>query len=450
MRSSCIFADGTPSWDGPHLVKRLLLVTYYYPPLAGSGVFRPLRLSKTLPEHGWDVTVLTVGATARVLKDPMLCREVPASVRVERTASVEPRVPLLALRRLGLAGLAARVEPWFYLPDDQRGWVPFAARRGAQVLRETKHDAVLSTSGPYSAHLVALRLHRRFGLPWVADFRDEWTTNPYIRYPTTWHQRLNERLERQVLREADRVVCVSKPWLSNLAALVPEEPESKFVELANGYDRDHHTDPGPLPDRFRVVYAGAFYGPRSPAIFLQALENVVAAGGIPREDLDVVFVGHTSSDHGLDRWSHCNLRVIPQQPFAAAIEHLRQGAVLLLVIPPEGGPGNHTGKLFNYLATGRPILALAPEPNVAAELIRDSRSGVVAASDDPRDVARALISLYADWKAGRSLPDQDRGLIGTYEARYQVGAWSRLLDGLAGADGRRPPAPLRLSPGARR
>jgi glycosyltransferase involved in cell wall biosynthesis len=410
-------------------VKRLLLISYYYPPLAGSGVFRPLRLSRYLPECGWAVTVLTVGERARVLKDAALQREVPKTVRVERTLSLEPRLPLLLLRKLGLRRLTDRIEPWLCLPDDQRGWIPFATRRGSRLLRGVPHDVVISTSAPYSAHLVGLRLRERFDVAWVADFRDEWTANPYLSYPSDWHRRLNRRLERRVLGRADRVVCVSEPWLASLAARVPDAPSEKFCELPNGFDGDHFADTGPLPDRFRIVYTGTSHGPRSPEVFLRALECALEHGRIPREELDVVFVGHTGSTRGLDRLPDC-VRVIGTRPHHEALSFLTRAAVLLLVIPPEGGAGNHTGKLFNYLASGKPILALAPRPNVAADLIRRTRSGRIAPADDPHGVEEVLVDLYQAWKAGRSLPDQDRELVANYEARAQARDWASMLDEL--------------------
>jgi len=412
-------------------MKRLLLVSYYYPPVAGAGVFRPLRMSKYLGSFGWDVTVLAITDRARLLKDPSLVDEIPASVRVERTRSFEPRTFLIGLNKLGLGGIVRRVGPWLNLPDEQRGWVPLACRRALSVLREDEHHAIVSTSSPYSAHRIGLELHRRTGLPWVADFRDEWTTNPYLRYPTEWHRRLNERLEREVLTEADRVVCVSTPWLDNLRGLVPEAPASKFVTLPNGYDGEHFAEPPPPPpERFRVVYTGVFYGHRSPRVFLEAIERVLRDGRISADDLEVSLVGHTADSEGLSSLPGGFVRVVEQRPYREALRYLHDAAVLLLVIPTAGGEGNHTGKLFPYLASGRPILCLAPEPNVAADLIRESRSGEIVSPDDPAQVADALVRLYDRWKEGRSLPDQDRGMIARYEARAQTEQYARLLDGL--------------------
>jgi len=409
-------------------MRRVLLVSYYFPPVAGSGVFRPLRLARYLPDAGWEVTVLGVGSKARLLRDEALLREVPARTRVERTASLEPRTLLLALNRVGLRSLSRRVEPWFRIPDDQRGWVPFAVRRAMRALRERPHDAILTTSGPTSAHLVGLALERRLQVPWVADFRDEWTTNPYVRYPTAWHRRLNERMERAVLSESDRVVCVSAPWLDNLRSRTPGAPPEKFRVLPNGYDAAHFDGfPGERPDCFRVVYTGTFYGHRSPRVFLEAVARVVAENRIPARDLDVVLVGHTAGAAGLGAPAAKGIRVLEQRPFHETLDHLRSAAVLLVVIPAEGGAGNHTGKLFNYLAAGRPILALAPVPNVAVDLILESRSGVVAPPDDPAAVAEALVELYRRFKA-RVPFDQDRAVVERYEARPQAAAYARLLE----------------------
>jgi glycosyltransferase involved in cell wall biosynthesis len=410
-------------------------VSYYYPPLGGSGVFRPLRMSKYLPAVGWAVTVLTVSARTRALKDPSLLGEIAPGVRVERAASIEPRLAFLALNRLGLGRLVRRVAPWLMVPDDQVGWVPFARRTARRLLREVEHHALVTTAAPYSAHLVGRALHREMRIPWVADFRDEWTTNPYLRdrYPTAWHRRLNRSLERSVLEEADRVVCVSEPWLETLRGLVPGAAPRKFCVLPNGFDAEHFPEPPPaVPrDRFRIVYTGTFYGHRSPAAFLDALERLLAERRIPAGEVEVVFMG---SPGGADRTPRPLaaevLRWIPQRPYVESLALLRTAAVLLLVVPPEGGAGNHTGKLFNYLAAGRPILALAPEPNVAAALVRESRSGVVVAPDDPGAIATALEGLYDAWKRDSAEPVQHRSTVARYAASCQAEDWARLLDDL--------------------
>jgi glycosyltransferase involved in cell wall biosynthesis len=415
-------------------VKRLLLVSYFYPPLGGSGVFRPLRFSKYLPRHGWDVSVLTVSPRVRLPHDRSLAGDIPAGLRVEATPTLEPRNPFLLLNRLGLQHWSRALERLCMLPDSQRGWVPFAVSRGARLLRQQRHHAILTTSSPLSAHLVGRALQRRSGVPWIADFRDEWTTNPYLRplYPSPWHLRRNQQLERSVLREARGVISVSEPWLEAHRGLVPAEPPGKFHVLCNGYDAEHFATPAPEPARrFRIVYAGTFYGHRSPRIFLAGLRRAFERGLLPFEETEILFVGQGSREVRDASLPQGVLRLEEQRPYFEALGSLRSASVLLIVVPPEGGAGNHTGKLFPYLASGRPILLQAPKSNVAAELVRRSRSGIVIPPDDVDGVANALKTLYADWKRGVGLPDQDRELVARYEANPQAVQLGTLLDRLA-------------------
>jgi glycosyltransferase involved in cell wall biosynthesis len=414
-------------------LKRAALIAYYYPPLAGSGVFRPLRMSRYLPRHGWEVTVVSGGTGLRVIQDAALAAEIPPSVTVARTRSIEPRNPLLLLQKAGLGGLARAIEPWFLVPDDQRGWVPFAVRRTLALHAERRFDAVVATAGPYSALLVGRAVKRRAGIPFVADFRDEWTTNPYLsgRYPTGWHRRYNRGLERQVLREADRVVCVSGPWLEALHGVAPGEPREKFRVHENGYDAAHFpATAAPAPPKFRVLYAGTFYGHRKPDAFLAAAKLAIESGRVPASDLEIVFMGH-GSERSLGALPAPVLRAVPQRPFHEALREMTEAAALLLVIPREGGPGNHTGKLFDYLAAARPVLCLAPEPNVAADLVRESGSGLVAPPDDPAAIAEALSALWRDWKSGRMLPHRRPEVVERYEADAQARSYAALLDELA-------------------
>jgi glycosyltransferase involved in cell wall biosynthesis len=418
-------------------MKRVLLISYYFPPLGGSGVFRPLRLSKYLPRNGWEVTVLTVSDRVRALKDRSIVGDVRPGVRVERAPSLEPRTPLMALNKLGMGRLVTRLEPWFMVPDDQRGWVSAAVRRASRVLRREPHQVVISTAAPYSAHLIGLALARKSGIRWVADFRDEWTTNPYLRdrYPTTWHRRLNERLEREVLEGADRVVCVSRPWLDSIHGVAPHVPEDRFRVMPNGYDGEHFpVEPAPPPNIFRVAYTGMFYGHRSPMNFLEAVRICLESGRIAPDDLEIVLMGHAGPVGGfrdeLNRAASGRVRIVPHRPYREALELLSEAAVLLLVIPREGGVGNHTGKLFPYLASGRPILALAPEPNVAADVIRESHSGVIVPPDDPGAIASGLLELYHDWKSGAPPSGQRREVVLRYEASRQAEDWAEMLDDL--------------------
>ncbi len=419
----------------PHL----LLVAYAFPPLATSGAYRPLRIAKYLPARGWRVTVVSVTPRVRLPKDPALAGDVPDGTRVVRTRTLEPRTPLIALNRLGLGGVTRRLEPWFMVPDDQRGWVPFARAAARRVHAADPVDAVLTTSSPCSAHLVGAALRLLPGVAWVADFRDEWTSNPYLaaRYPTRAHVRYNERLERRVLRGADRVVSVSAGCLAGLARLAPArgeaaEGESRLVEIPNGYDGAHFPDAAPpRPERFRVVYTGAFYGRRSPAPFLEAVRRLLAAGTLRPGDLEVVIAGDSPGAGLAGAGAGAGalpdgVRVLPQVPYFESLRLMRDAALLLLVLAEDDPPGIVTGKIFNYLASRRPILALAPDGR-AAELVRGCRAGEVVPPGDTGAIAAALARFHALWRDGGIPLDPDLRAIEAYEGSRQAAAWDAVL-----------------------
>ncbi|HXV75381.1 MAG TPA: glycosyltransferase [Candidatus Polarisedimenticolaceae bacterium] len=413
-------------------MRRLLLIAYYFPPIAGSGTFRPLRISRYLPAHGWAVSVLSVNTTVRLVKDPALADEVRPDTTVVRTATLEPRNLELALRRIGMGRLAGRLESWLLLPDEQRGWVPFAVAAGRRLLRGEPHHALLSTSSPYSTHLVGRALAAS-GLPWIADFRDEWTTNPYLieRYPTAWHAGHNRRLECRVLRAADAVVSVSAPWAANHRSLVPDEPAEKFHVLPNGYDPQQFAGrPWSRPDRFRVLYTGTFYGIRRPEALIDGVGTAIERGLVPADRLELVLMGQGNTGIDPRALPPGVLTTIEHRPQREAIDEMYRAAVLVLVVPRAGGEGNHTGKLFNYLAVGAPILALAPEPNVAADLVRDCAGGIVVPPDDPAAVADGLGHLFRMWSGEEPTPPRRVERIAEYAADRQAGRLAALLDRL--------------------
>jgi glycosyltransferase involved in cell wall biosynthesis len=416
-------------------MRRLLLIAYYFPPLAGPGTFRPLRIARYLPDCGWSVSVLTVSRDVRLVRDETLAAEVPDDTRVVRSPTLEPRNLQIALGKIGLRPVARWIESTMRLPDEQRGWVPFAVRAGRRLLDELPHDAVLSTSSPYSTHLVARRLATERGLPWVADFRDEWTTNPYLAdgYPTAWHLRRNRKLERDVLTTADAVVSVSEPWLERHRSLVPELPADKFHVLPNGFDPAHFEGRAwSPPDRFRLLYTGTFYGLRRPDTWLEGVRVAIGRGLVPPREIEVVLMGHGNTQVDTASLPPGVLRTIEHRPHREAIDEMYRAAALVLVVPRAGGEGNHTGKIFNYLAVGAPILTLAPEPNVAAELVRESGSGIVAPPDDPAAVADAVGRLYKMWRDEAPRPVRRAEVVDEYAADRQAARLAALLEGVAG------------------
>ena len=285
------------------LLKRLLLVTYYFPPSGGAGVQRTLKYTKYLREHGVEPVVLTVEAGAYPSLDPTLAADVPEGVEVIRTRALDPfglygaitgtsRKEAVAVGSVADTGsLGKKLGLWaranVFLPDARVGWVPFALRAARARIARGDVDAVLTSGPPHSAHLVGLGLRRQrraLGLPWIADFRDPWTgITFYDELPMTPLARaFDARLERRVLRSADRVITVSPTWARDL-----EEQgglASGAVEvIQNGFDPADFADVDETvrEDAFEVAHVGSLYGPRNPEALWAAISALRARGEVP-------------------------------------------------------------------------------------------------------------------------------------------------------------------------
>ena len=431
---------------------RLLLVTYYFPPSGGGGVQRPLKWVKYLPAAGVEPVVLTVREGAYPHLDRAMTADVPPAVRVERTAAPDPfgaygrltgrsRGEAVAARtgRVGeSAHPAERAARWVranvFVPDARVGWVPFALARARQVLRERPVDAVLTTGPPHSVHLAGLAL-RWGGLPWIADFRDPWTDIHYqgrlARGAAA--RRLDARLERAVLAAADAVVTVSSPLREDLEA----KRGGPVVTIRNGFDpADFEGLPPPVrDDRFEVAHVGTLHG--VPETLLDAAARLRQRGGLDR--LALRFVG--SVPDGLAAAARARglddaLAVEPAVPHAEAVGVMRRAALLLLAVEPWSyAAGVVPGKTFEYLASGRPVLVLAPPGGEAAQIVTGAGGGRAFAHGDVEGVAAELDRLHTAWAAGAPLVGAPADALGPYARPVQAARVAALVRSVATGPG---------------
>lgn len=418
-------------------LRKVLIVAYYFPPFGGGGVQRALKFVKYLPEFSWLPVVLTVSRKAAHLRDASLEREIPAGVLIHRTPA--PFLPQWLPWRL--RNFVAR---WLLLVDQQLGWIPFAVRRGWEVILQEKVKVVCSTSAPFSSHLVGLLLKRTTGLPWIADFRDPWIGNFSSSFPTTSHGRAAEWLEKRVVETADRITVVSEPMrralLGRHSCLDPE----RVLTLPNGYDLADFEWNKPLgqeAERMVIVHSGSFYGRRqTPLHFLQGLQVALNSGSLHRPKVRVQFVGNI--DRALRRHiGGLGLSDIVQTsgylPHRQCIGYLLGADVLLLIV--GSGPGSEavfTGKIFEYLAAGKPVLGLVP-CGVAADLIAEAQAGVVVPPENVEAIANQIATLYRKWQIG----DLDCGgnpeVITRYDRRRLTRTLAETLDAVSSVeDGR--------------
>lgn len=429
-------------------MKRLLFVTYYFPPSGGSGVQRSLKFAKYLPEFGWRPTVLTVRPERASWPDPDpdSVADIPGGTPVERTGAWDPYAGYARLLRrkkqdvvtvgfTGEAGAASRrrfarwIRANLFLPDARIGWVPFAAARAQKLLRQP-FDAILTTGPPHSTHLVGLAARR--GTPWLVDLRDPWTEIDFREaLPMTAPARaLDALLERRVLRRANGVSVVSPGMQRRLV----ERGYAAPALIENGFDpADFAETPerGVAQDAFVVAHVGYMNRARNPEALWKALSD--PALDWPR--LRLRFTGQVDSAVLASASASCAgvpVDALPYVPHREAIARMREAALLLLSINRvPGAEGIPTGKLYEYLASGRPVLALGPVNGDAARILEETGGGRLFDFEDAAGVRAFLRRHYEAWRAGAPMQGASPDRILRYSRREQAGRLAALLSRLA-------------------
>jgi glycosyltransferase involved in cell wall biosynthesis len=417
--------------------RRLLILAYFYPPLAGGGVHRVLGFTRYLPRHGWACTVVCAGEEDYWVRDATLLDRVPPGTEILRASGGSALATLLKLGRGGgtaprsrraFAGLR-RLSDWWLLPDSYRGWAGRAAAVAARRIARGGVDAVLSSSPPDSAHLAARTLRRRFRLPWVADFRDPWIGLSFRTPPTAWHRARQAAMERAVLGGADLVLTASRTHADDLrrraggnaapdAVAIPGrlehlpngfEPEAEGERRPDSGSPDSGSPDSGSPDSgstsfFTLVFAGTLSQMPDADVFLEALHDLLARRPEARRRIRAQLAGPYERSHK-DRAEALGLTGVVRFPGSlphAETRALERGADLLLLWKPRGA-GYRTmvpGKLYEYLDVERPVLAMLPEDDEAAALVR-SAGGEVVPPGDRAPLAAAIERRYLAWKEGR-------------------------------------------------
>ena len=377
---------------------KVLLVTMYFPPAGGAGVHRPLKLARHLAELGLEVHVLAPDDPKWVHRDASL--RVPDGVTVHRARNLGPPARLRAdelfgarpLERVGTRALVTFRR--LLVPDASVIWSLNAARATGQLVRSNGIDVVLTTSPPISVNLAGLAGNRA-GARWVADLRDSFLTPDRRR-----HVRGERRLQRLVARRADAIVTATRGIAEEMRALEPRGPV-ELIENACDFEDFEGLDYR-RGDRFRLTHTGSFVGRRDARPFFEALARTNGStvarfvGGLRASDEPFI------RSLGLGE----RLEVVPFQPHDRTLALQRDSDALLLLLADSGAAGRKilSAKLFEYLAAGRPILAIVPPDGEAAEVVREAGAGIVVAPDDVEGIAAALEELERRWREDELQP----------------------------------------------
>ncbi|SHN21947.1 Glycosyltransferase involved in cell wall bisynthesis [Cyclobacterium lianum] len=393
-------------------MKRVLIITYYWPPSAGSGVQRWLKFTKFLPEFGWQPVVFTPENPDFGLSDSTLEKEVAPTTEVLKFPIWEPyQLFRLAkgkkLKDTGVIlgqknpSMLDRLAVWMrgnlLIPDPRVFWVKPSVKFLADICGQNNFSAIITTGPPHSMHLIGRNLKRKTGLPWLADFRDPWSEWEFLDTLklTSGARNKHRQLEASVFREADVLSTISPTFAAEMGELA----DRNIQLITNGFDPDD------LPADFQqhrpetalleIVYTGVIDSIRNPLPFLHALKAVFGKEqGIVR----LTFVGKVSSQVlaaiKKDDWLERHVVLTGYLSHSEVFAHYKKANALLLILTQtKNAKGNIPGKLFEYMATGRPIIGLGDPGGDAAAIIRKAGAGIVFAHEDLEGLSRHLSAL---------------------------------------------------------
>jgi len=360
---------------------KILFIAYLFPPHGGGGVLRAAKLCKYLPDFGITPVVLCADDKYFHTRDETLLEEIPQSVEVNRVEFYQAPRPTPAMRKLtasrkGRLPLFTRLRKFFAFPDPNGGYRRAALAKGDELLAEGDYSAILSTYPPPSTHIVAAKLAAKWNLPLILDY-----------------------LEKDLLKKADKVITIGDGLAADFKRYYPFLDEVGII--TNGFDEEDFAGISPVKrDKFTVAYVGSLHGGRLPGTFLSGAELCISKGLLDKDSIEFRVIG--SADDNVAAYvndSGIRAKIVGRVDHRAAISEMLSADANLLII--DEGPGANTiltGKIFEYLRAGRPIIAVVPPEGEAAELIRHFDAGYVIAPGDAEKASQVISELYERYR----------------------------------------------------
>ncbi|MBS1815512.1 MAG: glycosyltransferase [Acidobacteria bacterium] len=430
----------------------VLLITFSFPPAGGVGVLRALSLAKYLPEADIRVDVLTASNAPAVGRDLELLRQVPSSVTVHRTWTldlpfgVRKRIKKLLFRNrsqkapssenTGNRNFAGRIRKIFanlLLPDPQIGWLPFAHPAARRIIRERNIDAVIITVPPFSSVKLAPKLRKMFpSLPIIVDFRDEWLSTTIRFVSFNKDQRAYDvarHTESDAVKAATTVVAVTENAVRELRKRYPEYGAEKFVCIPNGFDTAIQQPSIPsVSGKVLITYIGSVYGSTDPTTFLDAVAQLPPH---IKSSLQIRFIGRIEGEAYQEAFKKVEEVVhlrgfVPQ---TEALSLLNESHYALLI---THDPVNVSAKFYDYLGATKPILAAVHPEGEVKQMVEDLRAGWCADIDDSVSIRQMLVDAVYRAQKNENTYRPDLQKIALYHRQPLAQRYAQLLRGIGG------------------
>ncbi|OPZ98293.1 MAG: hypothetical protein BWY70_01263 [Bacteroidetes bacterium ADurb.Bin408] len=432
-------------------MKKVLIITYYWPPTGGVGVQRWLKFSKYLRNFGWEPVIYTVLNPGGTETDSSTLNDIPENALVLKEKIWEPYAFYNKLtgksknekiatgflnenkRQSVLQKMAVWLRGNFFIPDARMFFIKPSVRYLSAFLASEKIDAIVSTGTPHSMHLIALALKKKFNLPWLADFRDSWRLNDYYNklMLTRFADARHKKLERNVLENADAITTVS-PFLKKYFDQLGFE---NTEVITNGFDSaDYAPEEKGINEYFTVCHTGSLNNDRNHEALWAALNELCTENPAFRAKLQFMQIGHTDFEvrksieqHYLTQYCH----ILKHTTHDEVVKHQNNAGLLLLIInnTPDA-KGRITYKLFEYLASGNPILCIGPVDGDAAAIIKDSGCGFTADYYDKNGIKTYLSDIFQKYLYNQ--PVSKHNHINHYKMDFLTGKIAAILDRISG------------------
>lgn len=419
--------------------KNVLLITYYFPPVGGGGVMRMLKFAKYLPDFDWQPIVLTTSINT-LTHDESLLKELQPDTIIYRTrpsflsnakfwllgktfsqgkilksqsgkGSKKTSLPLQGFLNL-LLEIKKIIESYILLPDEQILWKPSATRLGNNISKKHNIDAIITSGPPHSVHCIGEALSKKLQVPWIVDFRDDWVSNPLFTPISNYGRGRMRELERRIIHQADCLITVTPPLEKKISQRYPDISREKFMTLWNGYDEaDFNSIESNFPSEgqnieyLEIVYVGSYGSQRKGKNLLDALHLIRQNHLDLFTSLRITFVGQFADSK--EQWNELlgeQVRFFGSIPHAESIKAMKSADALLLILTgDEDGASAMPGKMYEYMAAHRPIIAITC-PGIAREFILAHGYGWVADVNDSNAIYKLLCHIILTWKQQGTLP----------------------------------------------
>lgn len=408
---------------------KVLVVSYYFPPMGLSGVQRVLKFTKYMSNYNWEPTVITAGKTGYYAHDKSLLKEAEnANIKIVRTDAFDPNSLLakygtISMPREFIRKILSKISKFVFIPDNKKSWANKAYLEAKKILSKEKYDLIFVSIPPFSQFETAAKLKKEFNLPLVVDYRDLWFGNHFGYYPTPYHKYKHKKLEYDALKAADKIIAVNRRIKEKLLTTYPFLSFEDFDILPHGFDPEDFERVEPITfetKKLRILYSGIFYENITPKYMLQAFKELSQERPDITENIEFHFVGHFRKE---------NQKLVKKlNLFENVVEHgyLNHTDVLRYLVSVDFlwvmlGNGTNmdmvsAGKLFEYFGTRKPIIATVPEGSSKA-VAENYKASFITKPDDINEIKAMLIKIHELYHANK-LPVPDEEFVIEYDRNH--------------------------------